>query len=281
MLRIFAILMVLSVVADAQSTGDQSVNVAGRQQFEAMLKAEAPYLAKARATYPSAKKRYLAGLPPGYSFAVRKHLTEPGTHRIEGVYIDVDAIKDGKIDGRIDDVQLPSFHRNQRISFPESEVEDWVIFHPDGTEEGDFVGKFLKSARSAYTNDLALSSDDIAKIKQDCHQVIGLAFQDAALWRGAQPFFQRESDFYQPITTCAGEYCSGGLRLRDDTEVLYSYLHIDRKSGDLTPDLGRKGNNRIVGVSLIRHGKTILSEGHVDRQTTDLYLRHRDSSKPK
>jgi hypothetical protein len=69
------------------------------------------------------------------------------------------AIKDGKIYGRIDDVQLPSFHRNQRIPFPEWEVEDWVIFHPDGTEEGDFVGKFLKSARSAYTNDLALSSD--------------------------------------------------------------------------------------------------------------------------
>lgn len=279
MVRIFAILTILSVIADAESVGNESVNIIGRQQFEAMLKLEAPYLAKARATYPSAKRRYLAGLPPGYSFAVRKHLTEPGTQRLEGVYIDVDAIKEGKIYGRIEDVELPSFRRGQRISFPESELEDWAIFHPDGSVDGDVVGKFLKSARSPYTNDLALSSDDIVKIKQVCHQVIGLPFQGAALWRGVQPFIGRSPDFYQPITTCAGEYCSGGLRLRDDTEVLYSYLHIDRKSGDLTPDLGRKGNNRIVGVSLIRHGKSILSKGHVDRQTTDLYLRHRDSKK--
>jgi len=277
MVRILTILMILSVIADAQSTGDQSVNLLGKQQFEAI----APYVAKGRATYPSAKRRYLAGLPPGYSFAVRKHLTEPGTHRMEGVYIEVDAIKDSKIYGRIDDVKLRSFRRGQRISFPESELEDWVIFHPDGTEEGNVVGNFLKNARSTYTNDLALSSDAVAKIKQVCHQVIGLAFQDAALWRGLQPFIRSESDFDQPITTCADQYCSGGLRLRDGTDVLYTYLHIDRKSGDLTPDRGRKGNNRIVGVSLIRHGKTIFAEGHVDRQTTGLYLRHRDSSKPR
>jgi hypothetical protein len=266
------------------SAADESISVAGKQQFEAMLKAEAPYLAKARATYPNAKKRYLAGLPAGYTFAVRRHLTEPGSSepvRMEGVYVDVDAIKDGKIYGRIGDVNLPSFHRGQRISFPESELEDWVITHPDGNEEGNVVGKFLKSARSAHTNDLALSSDDIANIKQVCHQVIGLPFQGAALWRGLQSFYQPGSDFYQPTTTCAGQYCSGGLRLRDDSEVLYSYLHMDHKSGDLTPDVGRKGNNRIVGVSLIRHGKTIFSDGQLDRNTIDLYLRHRNLKKRK
>src|SRR6266478_9455289 len=168
MLRICAVLMILSVVADVQSAGDSSVNVAGRQQFEAMLKAEAPYLAKARATYPSAKERYLTGLPPGYSFAVRKHLAAPhtklGPQQLEGIYINVDGIRNGKIYGRIDDVQMASFHRGQRISFPESEVEDWVIFHPDGTEEGDVVAKFLKKARSSYTNDLTLSSGEIIGI---------------------------------------------------------------------------------------------------------------------
>jgi hypothetical protein len=277
MVRIFAILMVLSVSTDTQSAADQTVILRGKQQLEAI----APYVAKARATYPSAKRRYLAGLPPGYSFEVRKHLTEPGTLRMEGVYIEVDAIKNGKIYGRIGDVSLPSFHEGQRISFPESELEDWVISNPDGTEEGNVVAKFLKKARSTYTNDLALSSDEIAKIKQVCHQVIGFAFRDAALWRGLQPFIRSTSDFYQPTTACADQYCSGVLRLRDGTEVSYTYLHIDRKNGDLTPDLGRKGNNRIVGVSFIRHGKTILSEGYVDRQTTELYLRNRDSTKRK
>jgi hypothetical protein len=132
---------------------------------------------------------------------------------------------------------------------------------------------------SAGTNNLAFSSEDIAKIKQVCYQVIGLPFRDAALWRRVQPFAENEPDFYQPMTTCGGEYCSGGLRLRDATEVLYTYLHIDRDSSDLTPDIKRKGNNRIVGVSLVRHSKTIFSEGHLDRNTADLWLRHRDSKK--
>jgi hypothetical protein len=40
------------------------VKTAGQQAYGAPKKAEAPYIAKARATYPAAKKRYLAGLPP-------------------------------------------------------------------------------------------------------------------------------------------------------------------------------------------------------------------------
>src|SRR6266446_8842176 len=119
MLRIFAILMFVSVVARAESAEDPGVTVRGRQQFEAMLKAEAPYLAKARATYPSAKKRFLAGLPSGYTFAVRKHLTDPtpskDSPRLEGVYVLVDAIKNGKIYGRIDKVEMRSFREGQHI----------------------------------------------------------------------------------------------------------------------------------------------------------------------
>src|SRR5690242_16441324 len=115
MVRVLPVLLILSVVTDAQSAGEEPVNLIGKQQLEAI----APYVAKARATYPTAKRRYLAGLPPSYSFAVRKHLIEPSTHRMEGVYIEVAAIKGGKIYGRIaNDVNLPSFHRGQRISFP-------------------------------------------------------------------------------------------------------------------------------------------------------------------
>jgi hypothetical protein len=287
MKRILAILTILSKIAGAESAGDHDVNVLGKQQVDAMFKAEAPYIAKGRATYPTAKRRYLAGLPRGYSFAVRKHLIErstgPVSHRMEGVYVFVDTIKDGKIYGRIGEVELRSFRQGQRISFPESELEDWAIFHPDGSVEGNFVGKFLAKARSAHTGDFALSSVDLAKIKRICHEVIGLPLQDAILWNELRPFIRRESDYFTPMTTAAGEYCSGGLRLRDDTEVLYTYLHIPAKQkgrdSALTPDLGHKGNNRIAGVSLIRHGETILSEGHLDRKSADLYLRHRDSGR--
>jgi hypothetical protein len=58
------------------------------------MKAEAPYIAKARATYPAAKQRFLAGLPRDYRFEVRKRLADPGGAAYEEVFIEVDAIKD-------------------------------------------------------------------------------------------------------------------------------------------------------------------------------------------
>jgi hypothetical protein len=285
MKRVVATVMIFSVITVGQLSADQTVDAEGKEGVEAMFRAEAPYIAKARATYQQAKKRYLAGLPAGYSFIVRKHLIEPGTHKSEGVLIEVDSIKNGKIYGQLGDVELPSFHRGQRFSLAESELEDWAILHPDGSVEGDFIGKYLQKAKSVYTNDLALSSDDIANIKRVCHQLIGFPFQDASLWMQLSPFIRAESELYQPMTTCGGDYCSGQLPLRDDAQVLYTYLHITPVGSkpdevDITPDLGRKGNNRIVGVSLTRHGATLFYEGHLD-QPTMLYLRYHDSPKSK
>jgi hypothetical protein len=36
----------------------------------------------------------------------------------------------------------------QSITVPESEVLDWTIARPDGSEEGNFIGKYLDSHRS-------------------------------------------------------------------------------------------------------------------------------------
>src|ERR1044072_5633304 len=109
------------------------------------MKAEAPSTAKGRPTYPAAKKRYLAGLPRGYTFEVRKRLADPGGTAYEEVFIEVDAIKGGKIYGRIGNELgvVRSYRRGQRISFPESEILDGPIVQPDGREEGNFVGKFI------------------------------------------------------------------------------------------------------------------------------------------
>src|SRR5258705_280606 len=56
--------------ARSKAPVDQSTATAGKEQVEAYDRAIAPYVVKARASYPSAKKRYLAGLPSGYTFAV-------------------------------------------------------------------------------------------------------------------------------------------------------------------------------------------------------------------
>jgi hypothetical protein len=109
-------------------------------------KAIAPYIAEARATYPAAKKRFLAGLPRGNTFSVRLPLVDAGGKR-EDSFVTVESIMDGEITGTIaSDLNLiTEFKQGQRITFPESKIDNWVIVRPDGSEEGNPVGKFLDS----------------------------------------------------------------------------------------------------------------------------------------
>lgn len=116
---------------------------ATKEQFVEYDKAIAPYVAKARATFPAAKARFLAGLPPGYSFSVRVRL-EDSNGRREDSFLTVTKISGEKITGRLGTVSLlRNYKTGQAISVKESEIDNWVIVRPDGTEEGNYVGKFL------------------------------------------------------------------------------------------------------------------------------------------
>ena len=113
------------------------------KQFEETLK---PYIEKARQTYPDAKKRYLAGLPKGQWFSVTtKIYDEQG--RFESVFIAVREIKDGVVKGVIaSEMNLVTKYKlGEAYSFAEKDLLDWTISHPDGTEEGNFVGKYIES----------------------------------------------------------------------------------------------------------------------------------------
>lgn len=103
-----------------------------------------PYIDQARASYPSARDRFLAGLPPQHSFFAVTRLRDAEGHT-EQVFIAVDQIRDGKITGRIwsDILLVRGFEAGKAYAFPEGELIDWVISRPDGSEEGNFVGKFL------------------------------------------------------------------------------------------------------------------------------------------
>ena len=107
-----------------------------------------PYIAQARATYPAAKARYLAGLPAGQSFFITTRVTDP-TGRWEQVFIAVDSIRGTTVFGKIwSEVAIVQGYRlRQPYRFPESQLIDWLITKPDGTEEGNFVGKFLDTYR--------------------------------------------------------------------------------------------------------------------------------------
>ena len=114
---------------------------------DALERAIQPHVAKGRRTYPAAKKRFLAGLPPKYIFFVTTKLYDHPHKKLEVVFVGVDSIKNGRVTGWLatHTQAITNYHYGNRVSFPESKVLDWTIVRPDGTEEGNVVGKFVES----------------------------------------------------------------------------------------------------------------------------------------
>jgi uncharacterized protein YegJ (DUF2314 family) len=99
---------------------------------------------RAKETYPQAKKQFLAGLPPKHTFYITTRVHDK-QGRFEQVFVAVKEIKEGTIKGVIssDTVLVTKYKAGDAYSFSESELIDWTITRPDGSEEGNFVGKFL------------------------------------------------------------------------------------------------------------------------------------------
>jgi len=153
-------LVLLLFIASCASTGrhqevalapnapeDRPVHFTGSEANEALARWRAlvaPYVEQARSTYPDAKRRYLAGLPPRHTFFVTTLLRDQQGH-FENVFVLVDEMANQQVRGRITtDVNLVrGYHNGQPLAFPEGEVIDWLISKPDGSEEGNYVGKFL------------------------------------------------------------------------------------------------------------------------------------------
>jgi uncharacterized protein YegJ (DUF2314 family) len=148
---IIAVIASATACASAQTNAplDKPQSMRGEKQYQAMEKAIAPYVAKALATYPAAKKRFLNGLPPNYLFTVwlpvDEHDKKTGEYRREHVFVLVEKISGGKVYGRINNrtLALKNHHYGDRVQFPESRIQNWCIVRPDGSEEGNYVGNFL------------------------------------------------------------------------------------------------------------------------------------------
>lgn len=118
-----------------------SLTAPGREKLDAAI---ALYVTQAKASYPQARSRFLAGLPSGERFfAVTR--VGGGDGKWEQAFIRVRSIADGKITGTISSKMstVTSYHLGDPYEFAESDLVDWVIVKPDGSEEGNVVGKFL------------------------------------------------------------------------------------------------------------------------------------------
>ena len=114
------------------------------EAYMAMERATAPYVAKARETYPDAKRRFLSGQLSTKPFFVTVRLSEDGRYEdsfVRVLYIDE---KSGDISGKIaNEIQiLHNYHYDQRIIVHEADIRDWTIANPDGSQEGNVLGKF-------------------------------------------------------------------------------------------------------------------------------------------
>ena len=123
---------------------DRPAEITEQCQWEAFVMTLQPYVKQARATYPAAKKRFLAGLQPHETFFVTVRLADTLGHH-EQVFVVVDSIIGDRIAGRLWSQigVVHGFHVRQPYSTTENEIVDWLISKPDGTEEGNIVGKFL------------------------------------------------------------------------------------------------------------------------------------------
>ena len=143
---LFSIITARSQTRDyAKTPSDKPLHIEGVQQQAQVDRAIAPYVAKARNTYSAAKKRFVAGLPPRYLFSLTTKLWDRSHTKSEVVFVVADKIKNGTVTGHLatHTKQPIGYDWGDRVSFPESQVIDWTIVHPDGTEEGNIVGKCL------------------------------------------------------------------------------------------------------------------------------------------
>jgi uncharacterized protein YegJ (DUF2314 family) len=124
---------------------DKPAGVTGPEQVTRFEEAIAPYVKKAQKTLPGAKKKYLKGLPKGDVFFVTTRIYENG--KFEQVFVKVTAWEGDMLRGLLasDMSLLKSHKKGEIVTCKETDVLDWTISKPDGTEEGNFVGKFLDS----------------------------------------------------------------------------------------------------------------------------------------
>ena len=113
-------------------------------QMQKLEEAIRPLVKQARASYPTAKRKFLAGLPPGEAFFVTALIYDQ-RGLSEQVFIAVHKVEERTIFGEIASniLLVKGYKAGDAYRLPEAEIMDWLITKPDGSEEGNFVGKFM------------------------------------------------------------------------------------------------------------------------------------------
>ena len=92
--------------------------------------------------------KYLRGLKDGQAFFLTTRIYDT-LGNYEQIFVRVSAWEKESVSGTIANQlnAVKGFSYGQTIIFPESDILDWLITNPDGSEEGNFVGKYLDTIR--------------------------------------------------------------------------------------------------------------------------------------
>jgi len=103
-----------------------------------------PFVKQAQDSLPAAKERYLKGLPKGEMFFITTRLKDPDG-KFEQVFVLLKSWKEDTASGTVaSDLEiLKTYKEGELIEVLDKNILDWTIAKKDGTEEGNFVGKFL------------------------------------------------------------------------------------------------------------------------------------------
>jgi len=101
---------------------------------------------EARKSLPRIKARYKNGLPVGQKLFVTTSVDDP-QGRSEKLSVRVTEWRPNSIVGVIarQPLILTAMHQGDRMEIAERDVIDWTISMPDGSEQGNAVGKFIES----------------------------------------------------------------------------------------------------------------------------------------
>ena len=137
----------------AQQAEDQPFGLMSDACSARFLEAIDPCVRQARATFQGARDRYLAGLPDGNKFYVVARIRD-SEGRVEQIFVRVEHIEGLPIRGRLanEPLVVNGFALADPVRFSSDEIVDWLIVRPDGSEEGNIVGKYLDAVQAGQAS---------------------------------------------------------------------------------------------------------------------------------
>jgi hypothetical protein len=154
----------------------------------------APYVQMARRSYFDARARFQKGLPSGDRFFITTRIFDPQGN-FQQVFVEVSNISNGKVAGRIvTGTQKTGGHTPADVFIcNETDILDWSIAKPDGSQEGNVVGKFLEVMQERYVGlvleivvgrDGAVSSAKFKQALNQSRQDVSFCIPDSVMRRG-------------------------------------------------------------------------------------------------